>query len=160
MLTPHAVQVLYKKLLKQAVGLHDLEEMQPILGRSLKQLLQYEGEPGSVEAVFCQTFAVDIEAFGEVRSVELKAGGSDVPVTEDNRREFVELYTEYILVMRAARPLYTPLQQSAAGGICYYLLSTNSMIRFAKSLMHARKQAVGSRYSIVSCPPQRERPQV
>eukprot|EP00873_Tetraselmis_striata_P010062 jgi/Tetstr1/430326/TSEL_020151.t1 len=90
-------QVLYKKLLKQAVGLHDLEEMQPILGRSLKQLLQYEGEPGSVEAVFCQTFAVDIEAFGEVRPVELKAGGSDVPVTEDNRREFVELYTEYIL---------------------------------------------------------------
>lgn len=90
-------QVLYKKLLKQAVGLRDLEEMQPTLGRSLKQLLQYEGEPGSVESIFCQTFAVDIEAFGEVRSVELKSGGSEIPVTEDNRREFVELYTDYIL---------------------------------------------------------------
>jgi hypothetical protein len=39
---------LYKKLLGQAVGLRDLEEMQPRLGRSLRQLLQYEG-PASVE---------------------------------------------------------------------------------------------------------------
>eukprot|EP00879_Flechtneria_rotunda_P033257 GHRR01036819.1.p1 GENE.GHRR01036819.1~~GHRR01036819.1.p1 ORF type:complete len:153 (+),score=46.64 GHRR01036819.1:171-629(+) len=41
---------LYKKLLGQAVGLRDLEEMQPMLGRSLRQLLQYEG-PQSVEVV-------------------------------------------------------------------------------------------------------------
>lgn len=33
--------------------LRDLEDMQPTLGRSLRQLLQYEG-PGSVEDVFCQ----------------------------------------------------------------------------------------------------------
>jgi hypothetical protein len=39
---------LYKKLLGQGVGLRDLEEMQPRLGRSLRQLLQYEG-PDSVE---------------------------------------------------------------------------------------------------------------
>jgi ubiquitin-protein ligase E3 A len=35
---------LYKKLLGQAVGLRDLEEMQPMLGRSLRQLLHYEGQ--------------------------------------------------------------------------------------------------------------------
>lgn len=39
---------LYKMLLGQRVGLRDLEEMQPMLGRSLKQLLQYDG-PESVE---------------------------------------------------------------------------------------------------------------
>lgn len=39
---------LYKKLLGQSVGLRDLEEMQPRLGRSLRQLLQYDG-PASVE---------------------------------------------------------------------------------------------------------------
>ena len=58
--------MLYKKLLKQEVGLRDLEEMQPLLGRSMKQLLQYEG-PGSVEDVFCQTFSIDYTAFGVVR---------------------------------------------------------------------------------------------
>uniref|UniRef100_A0A061R666 Ubiquitin-protein ligase E3 A n=1 Tax=Tetraselmis sp. GSL018 TaxID=582737 RepID=A0A061R666_9CHLO len=89
-------QALYKKLLKQEVGLRDLEDMQPMLGRSLKQLLQYEG-PDSVEDVFCQTFSVDVDVFGEVMSVELKPGGSSIAVTEDNRREFVELYVDYIL---------------------------------------------------------------
>lgn len=34
---------LYKKLLSQPVGLRDLEEMQPMLGRSLRQLLHYDG---------------------------------------------------------------------------------------------------------------------
>lgn len=43
---------LYKKLLGQSVGLRDLEEMQPRLGRSLRQLLQYDG-PASVEVGFC-----------------------------------------------------------------------------------------------------------
>ena len=36
--------VLYSKLIGQAVGLRDLEDMDPVLGKSLKQLLQYEGE--------------------------------------------------------------------------------------------------------------------
>ena len=35
---------LYKKLLGQHVGLRDLEDMQPRLGRSLRQLLQFEGD--------------------------------------------------------------------------------------------------------------------
>lgn len=36
--------VLYSKLIGQAVGLRDLEDMDPVLGKSLKQLLQYEGK--------------------------------------------------------------------------------------------------------------------
>ena len=35
---------LYKKLIGQPVVLRDLEDMEPTLGRSLRQLLQYEGE--------------------------------------------------------------------------------------------------------------------
>lgn len=48
--------------------------------RSLRQLLQYEGE-GSVEDVFCQSFTVDVPGFGDMRTVPLKEGGADVPVT-------------------------------------------------------------------------------
>lgn len=39
----------------------------------------------------------------QVVSVELKPGGADIYVTEENRREFVELYVEYILVGRLNR---------------------------------------------------------
>ncbi len=124
---------LYKKILGQEVKLRDLEDMQPTLGRSLKQLLQYEGawrrthqptstnqtyassvrrlslflgltsadaipgEDGSVEDVFCQTFSVDVSAFGETQTMPLCEGGADVPVTEDNRRDFVDLYVDYCL---------------------------------------------------------------
>jgi hypothetical protein len=87
---------LYKKLLRQPVGLRDLEEMQPTLGRSLRQLLQYEGD-ASVEDAFCLTFSVEMDFFGDLRTVALKPGGEDVPVTEENRHEYVELMVDYLL---------------------------------------------------------------
>lgn len=71
---------LYRKILGQEVKLRDLEDMQPTLGRSLRQLLQYEG-PGSVEDVFCQSLTVEVPGFGDSRVVPLREGGADVPVT-------------------------------------------------------------------------------
>ncbi|GAB4814343.1 hypothetical protein N2152v2_001389 [Parachlorella kessleri] len=87
---------LYRKILGQDLKLRDLEDMQPMLGRSLRQLLQYEG-PGSVEDVFCQTFTVEVPAYGENKTVPLLPGGDEQPVTEENRREFVELYVDFWL---------------------------------------------------------------
>ena len=55
--------VLYSKLIGQAVGLRDLEDMDPVLGKSLKQLLQYEGEHLCLKVVgasqTCKTDAGD-----------------------------------------------------------------------------------------------------
>lgn len=87
---------LYKKLLNQPVGLRDLEEMQPTLGRSLRQLLQYEADV-SVEDAFCLTFSVEMDFFGDLRTISLKPGGDEVPVTEENRGEYVELMVDYLL---------------------------------------------------------------
>ena len=61
---------------------------------------------GSVEDVFCQTFTANQAGIGEILFVELCEGGSSRMVTEENRREFVELYVDYILnksVHRQAR---------------------------------------------------------
>lgn len=87
---------MYKKLVGLPVGLGDLPDMQPTLGRSLTQLLAYKGE-GSVEDIFCLTFSVEVSVFGEVRSVPLKPGGEEIAVTEANRAEYVDLYTDYVL---------------------------------------------------------------
>jgi hypothetical protein len=35
--------------------------------------------------------------FGENRTVDLKEGGSAIPVTADNRQEYVDLYVHYLL---------------------------------------------------------------
>ena len=72
----------------------DLKRAMPELGRGLEQLLDFDGD---VEATFAQSFEVQYDYFGELRTVELKPGGSDTPVTNDNRAEFVRLMTDYHL---------------------------------------------------------------
>lgn len=53
--------------------------------------------PGTVEDVFCQTFVVEVPAYGATCTIPLKPGGEDVVVTEDNRQEFVDLYVKFWL---------------------------------------------------------------
>ncbi|CAD7697676.1 unnamed protein product [Ostreobium quekettii] len=87
---------LYKKLIGMDVGLRELEEMQPTVGKSLRQLLQYEG-PGSVADVFYQSFSIDVNMFGDVKTIPLRPDGEDELVTEENRREYIDLYVDYVL---------------------------------------------------------------
>ena len=35
------------------------------------------------------SFCVEHDSFGEMRSHELKPGGKDIPVTEENKKEYV-----------------------------------------------------------------------
>ena len=41
------------------------------------------------------TFSVEHEAYGAIRTHELKKGGKDISVTESNKREYVRLYVNY-----------------------------------------------------------------
>lgn len=99
----------YKKLLSPAVvpfhnpnatvgiaslGLQDLMETMPDLGRGLKELLEYEGD---VEEDLCQTFQISYTIFGEVITHNLKPKGDKIPVTKENRQEYVNLYVDYLL---------------------------------------------------------------
>eukprot|EP01097_Dermamoeba_algensis_P009777 TRINITY_DN7019_c0_g1_i1.p1 TRINITY_DN7019_c0_g1~~TRINITY_DN7019_c0_g1_i1.p1 ORF type:complete len:593 (-),score=139.11 TRINITY_DN7019_c0_g1_i1:507-2285(-) len=87
----HFPPVVYKKLLtdKYTPTLMDLTDFNPFVGRSLKALLDYEGE---VEDVFCLTYQVTYEGFGEVKSHDLIPGGEDIAVTTQNRQDYVNRY--------------------------------------------------------------------
>ncbi|KAL4239292.1 putative E3 ubiquitin-protein ligase herc4 [Mactra antiquata] len=85
---------LFKKLLNGTPNVDDLTELMPTVGRSFGSLLKYEED--DIEDVFCLTFEITQESFGEVKSVELTQGGSNKSVTKENRKEFVELYVDYI----------------------------------------------------------------
>ena len=88
---------LYRKVLGQEVRLRDLEDMEPTLGRSLRQMLQYDGDAPLVD-VFCQNFTTEIEECdGTKRVVQLCADGDNIMVTEDNCKEFVDTYVEWAL---------------------------------------------------------------
>ncbi|RLN74570.1 hypothetical protein BBJ28_00015168 [Nothophytophthora sp. Chile5] len=94
---PHIV---YKKLMSCPLGLDDLELALPELGRGLRQLLSFQGD---VEEVYQRNFEYSYEVFGEVKTVELKPGGSAMPVTNANREEYVALYVDYVLNGSVAR---------------------------------------------------------
>lgn len=85
---------LFKKLLNQTPSLDDLTELMPTVGRSFESLLNYEGD--DIEDTFCLTFEVTQECFGEIKTEELVTGGASKTVTKENRREFVDLYVDYI----------------------------------------------------------------
>lgn len=92
----HFPSALYKKLLGVPVGLPELKELDPTVGKSLESLLQFSG-PGSVEEVFCLSFAMERTVYGETHTVDLKPGGSQIPVTNENREEYMSLYVEEVL---------------------------------------------------------------
>ncbi|PKY04369.1 ubiquitin-protein ligase [Aspergillus campestris IBT 28561] len=75
-------------------SLDDLAEYRPALAKGLRGLLDFEGD---VHETFCYDFVAHVDRYGEVVPVPLCAGGENRPVTNANRREFVDLYVHLML---------------------------------------------------------------
>ncbi|KAF8454519.1 hypothetical protein BGX38DRAFT_1267804 [Terfezia claveryi] len=84
----------------QKYTLDDLAVFRPSLARGLCQLLEFEGD---VEEVFCRSFSVEIDRFGQLSTVALVPGGENIPVTNSNRRDFVDKYITYLLDTSVAK---------------------------------------------------------
>ncbi|KAH0614423.1 uncharacterized protein H6S33_000059 [Morchella sextelata] len=80
--------------------LEDLAVFRPALASGLGKLLEFEGD---VEATFCRDFVAESERYGEVIVTPLCPGGENRPVTNANRKEFVDLYLRWILDTSVAR---------------------------------------------------------
>ncbi|XP_063907142.1 ubiquitin-protein ligase E3A isoform X4 [Zophobas morio] len=88
--------VLYRKLLGKRGSFEDLQDWNPTLYNSLKQLLEYN-EP-DVEEVFMQTFRISYQdVFGSIINYDLKENGDEITVTQENKYEFVDLYADFLL---------------------------------------------------------------
>lgn len=48
-----------------------------------------------ITGIIDNTFTVEHESFGVLQMRELKPGGSNIVVTEDNKKEYVKLYVNY-----------------------------------------------------------------
>ena len=58
--------------------------------------------------VFCQTFTAGISGLGEIITVPLAEGGDEIMVTEDNRRDYVELYLNFVMNVSIHKQVSTP----------------------------------------------------
>ncbi|CAI5461354.1 unnamed protein product [Closterium sp. Yama58-4] len=87
--------VVYKKLLGKKTCLDDLAGVDPDLHRGLKGLLAFQG---NVEEVYSWCFEASYtDVFGSPTTVPLKEGGENLPVTNSNREEFVDLLVDFHL---------------------------------------------------------------
>jgi len=90
----HFPFVVYKKLVGLEPTLDDLKDVNPGLAQGLRKLLEFDG---NVEETFMQNFQISYEAYGMVQTHDLKEGGADIPLTNDNRQEYVDLYVRWYL---------------------------------------------------------------
>lgn len=96
-LDAYFIVAFYKMILKKKITLADLESVDAELHRGLTWMLEND-----ITDVIDDTFCTTEERFGEIVTVDLKPGGRDVQVTEDNKKEYVDLVTTYRIEKRVA----------------------------------------------------------
>jgi E3 ubiquitin-protein ligase NEDD4 len=84
-LDAYFISSFYKMVVAKKIALSDLESVDAELHRSMKWMLDND-----ITDVIDETFSLQEERFGELVTIELKPGGVDVEVTEENKSEFVE----------------------------------------------------------------------
>ncbi|KAK9320086.1 hypothetical protein V1517DRAFT_330433 [Lipomyces orientalis] len=85
----------YKMVLKKRVVLTDMEGVDADFYRNLSWTLDND-----ITDVLELTFSTEDDRFGELVTVDLKPDGRNIPVTNDNKREYVELITEWRISKR------------------------------------------------------------
>ena len=75
----------YKMLVQKRVVLSDLANIDAELYRAMEWMLE-----NNITDIIGETFSLQEERFGELVTIELKPGGVDISVTNENKREFVE----------------------------------------------------------------------
>lgn len=89
------VGALYKMMLRKKVVLQDMEGVDAEFYRSLQWIIDND-----ITDVLDLTFSAEDDKFGQIVEVDLKPGGRDIEVTEENKHEYVELICEWKIYKR------------------------------------------------------------
>jgi len=112
-LDAYFIVAFYKMILKKKVVIADLESVDAELHRGLTWMLYVISDcctsrswpdphrrDNDITDVIDETFTTTEERFGEMVTIELKPGGADVPVTEENKKDYVDAVVEYRISKR------------------------------------------------------------
>lgn len=91
--------VVFKKLQEEPVGIDDLVDVYPAEGASLGIIQEWQEDRIEEfnDAFGEMCFEVQYDHFGEMRTAPLKPHGSEIKLTYDTRKEYVDLYVRYLL---------------------------------------------------------------
>ncbi|XP_046999011.1 E3 ubiquitin-protein ligase Nedd-4 isoform X4 [Schistocerca americana] len=88
------IRPFYKMMLNKPIDLKDMESVDSEYYNSL--LWIKENDPSELELTFC----VDEESFGHFSQRELKPDGANIPVTNENKDEYISLVIQWRFVSR------------------------------------------------------------
>lgn len=88
----HFSRAVYKRMLGKAVSMKDMETIDLDYTKSLQWMLEND-----ITDIITETFSLEKEMFGTFEVVDLIPDGRNVPVTEENKHEYVRLVIEYRL---------------------------------------------------------------
>ena len=82
----------YKRMLGRTLTMHDLESLDPEFYNSLSWLRENNlNDNDNLELYFNTSY----ELLGRIENIELKPGGNDIKLTEENKTEYLELMTKW-----------------------------------------------------------------
>uniref|UniRef100_A0A914YB74 E3 ubiquitin-protein ligase n=1 Tax=Panagrolaimus superbus TaxID=310955 RepID=A0A914YB74_9BILA len=81
----------YKKMLNKKVTLKDLESVDTEFYNSITWIQNNDIDECQMELYF----VIDYELLGEIKHCELKEGGKDIAVNQENKEEYIELLVEW-----------------------------------------------------------------
>lgn len=100
MLDCHFTRAVFKRLLGKSVSLKDMESLDPDYYKSLVWMLQ-----NNITDIITETFSVEEDNYGEHKVIDLKENGRNIPVTEQNKHEYVRLIVDYRLITSVKQQL-------------------------------------------------------
>ncbi|XP_073476561.1 E3 ubiquitin-protein ligase NEDD4-like isoform X14 [Aquarana catesbeiana] len=93
------IRPFYKMMLGKQITLKDMESVDSEYYNSLKWIL--ENDPTELDLRFC----IDEENFGQTYQVDLKPNGSEMVVTNENKREYIDLVIQWRFVNRVQKQM-------------------------------------------------------
>ncbi|KAK4176374.1 putative E3 ubiquitin-protein ligase TOM1-like protein [Triangularia setosa] len=86
-------RAVYKRILGKPVSVKDMESFDPNYYKSLVWILEND-----ITDIITETFSVEDDEFGVTKTVDLIPDGRNIPVTEENKSEYVRLIVEHKLL--------------------------------------------------------------
>ncbi|CAO2634374.1 E3 ubiquitin-protein ligase NEDD4, partial [Lemmus lemmus] len=93
------IRPFYKMMLQKLITLHDMESVDSEYYSSLRWIL--ENDPTELDL----RFIIDEELFGQTHQHELKTGGTEIVVTNKNKKEYIYLVIQWRFVNRIQKQM-------------------------------------------------------
>lgn len=89
----HFSRAVYKRILGKSVSIKDMETLDLDYYKSLLWMLEND-----ITDIITENFSLEVEAFGEKQIIDLVENGRNIPVTQENKEEYIQRVVEHRLV--------------------------------------------------------------